>query len=515
MNETGIATTHFRQRVGKRFVSNSGPLLLLVVLGGTGCHIAPKYVRPDLPTAPPAAYKENQPGTPQAQSGGWKQANPQDAMVRGKWWEIFGDPELNSLEESLNIDNQNIKQSFENYMAARAAVHGTRSSLFPTVSAGPSYNATVTSGGASNSTVGSTNIIGGKGYSATYQIPFSVSWEPDLFGKIRSQIRESANAAQVSAANLANEQLSEQASLAQYYFELRGQDSLQQLYNDTIKSYTESLRLTRVLFKTGIDSEEDVAQAETNLREAEANAVSIGTTRAQYEHAIALLLGRPAGDFSLPASPLAVNVPSIPIGVPSQLLERRPDIAAAERTVAEANAQIGVGKAAYFPTISLSSSGGSQSSEIRHLLDYSSLFWSLGTTATETLLDFGARRANVQQYEAQYRAQAAAYRQTVLNAFKEVEDYLVASRQLAEQTERQQLAVAAAQHYESLATTRYKTGIDTYLNVLTAQNNVLSTQQTLTNLQTQQMTVAVQLVAALGGGWNASELPNEKQVAAK
>jgi NodT family efflux transporter outer membrane factor (OMF) lipoprotein len=489
--------------------------LLLFALAGTGCHIAPKYVQPSLPTAPPTAYKENQPGSALAQAGGWKQASPSDTAVRGKWWEIFGDPELNALEESLNVDNQNIKESFENYMAARATVRNARSSLFPTVSAAPSYSATATAGGSSNSTVGSTNIIGSKGFSATYELPFEVSWEPDLFGKVRNTVRMNANAAQVSAANLANERLSEQSSLAEYYFEIRGQDALQALYDDTIKSYTESLRLTNALFKTGIDSEEDVAQAETNLREAEANAVAVATTRAQYEHAIALLLGRAAGDFSMPVKPLVTAVPTIPAGVPSQLLERRPDIAAAERTVAEDNARIGVGKAAYYPSISLSSSGGSQASEVMHLLDYSSLFWSLGASATQTLFDFGARKATVQEYEAEYRADAAAYRQTVLNAFKEVEDYLVSSRQLAEQIQRQQLAVAAAQRYETLATKRYKTGIDTYLNVLTAQNNVLSTQQTLTTLKTQQMTAAVQLVTALGGGWNASELPTEKQVAQK
>jgi NodT family efflux transporter outer membrane factor (OMF) lipoprotein len=488
---------------------------LLIALAASGCNLAPKYSRPNLPTAPPTTYKENQPGSPQAQAGGWKQADPRDAMVKGKWWEIFGDPELNALEESLNVDNQNIKQAFENYMAARAAVRSARSSLFPTISVAPSYNATATSGGSSNSTVGSTNIIGGNGFSATYELPLDVSWQPDLFGKVRNTIRVSANAAQVSAANLANEQLSEQASLAQYYFELRGQDSLQDLYNNTIKAYTESLRVTRTLFRTGIDSEQDVAQAETNLREAEANAVSVATTRAQYEHAIALLLGRAAGSFSMSVKPLTVAVPFIPTGVPSQLLERRPDVAAAERTVAEDNARIGIGKAAYYPSISLSSSGGSQTSEISKLVDYGSLFWSLGLSASETLFDFGARRATVQQYEAQYRADAVAYRQAVLNALKEVEDYLVASRQLAEQIQRQQLAVTAAQRYETLATKRYKTGIDTYLNVLTAQNNVLSTQQTLTSLKTQQMTSAVQLITALGGGWDLTELPGEKQVAQK
>jgi NodT family efflux transporter outer membrane factor (OMF) lipoprotein len=480
-----------------------------------GCRVGPKYVRADMPAAPPVTYKENQPGSPEAQTNGWKQANPQDAMLRGKWWEVFGDSELNTLEESLNINNQNIKQFFENYMAARAIVRNARASLFPTVSIGPSFTGGGSAASSSSSSSGGATSIGGSSFAAGYELPVNVSWEPDLFGQIRNTIREDANAAQVSAANLANEKLSEQASLAQYYFELRGQDSLQELYNNTIKSYRESLHLTQVLFRTGIDSQEDVAQAETNLRTAEANAVGIATTRAQYEHAIALLIGEAAGSFSMPVKPLQTSVPYVPTGIPSQLLERRPDIAAAERTMAEANALIGVGKAAYYPSISLSSAAGTQASDITKLLTYGATFWAVGGSASETVLDFGARRANMQRYEAQYNADVASYRQTVLNAFKEVEDSLVSSRQLAEQVQRQQLAVKAAQRYETLATTRYKTGIDTYLNVLTAQNTLLSSQQTLATLQISQMTSAVQLSAALGGGWDSAELPTEKQVARK
>jgi NodT family efflux transporter outer membrane factor (OMF) lipoprotein len=436
-------------------------------------------------------------------------------MIRGKWWEVFGDPELNTLEESLNINNQNIKQYFENYMAARAVVRGTRASMFPSLNVQPSYSGSGTAQGTSQSTTGSATSIGGSSYTTGLELPADVSWQPDLFGKLRNELREYENAAQVSAANLANEQLSEQSSLAQYYFELRGQDTLQQLYDNTIKAYTESLRLTKVLFRTGIDSEEDVAQAETNLREAEANAVAVGTTRAQYEHAIALLLGQAAGSFSVPVRPLDVQPPMIPAGIPSQLLERRPDIAAAERTVAEANAVIGVEKAAYYPTISLTFSGGTQTSDISKLLSYSSLFWSLGISASETVLDFGARHAAMQQYEAQYMADVAAYRQTVLNAFKEVEDYLVSDRRVAEQIDKQELAVKAAQRYEAIAFKRYKSGIDTYLNVLTAQNNVLTTQQTLATLKTSRMTASVQLITALGGGWDAGSLPREKELARK
>lgn len=507
-----------RLRHSGRFSSTHflSPLALAAVcLISSGCTVGPRYARPAMPTAPPAAYKENQPGSADSQAQGWKQANPQDAMIRGKWWETFGDAELNSLEEQLNINDQNIKQYFENYMAARAVARNARASLFPTASIAPSYSGGGAAGGSSQSSSGSATSVGGSSFVSGIELPVNVSWEPDLFGKVRNTLREEENAAQVSAANLANEQLSEQSSLAQYYFELRGQDALQELYDNTIKAYKESLRLTNVLFRTGIDSEEDVAQAETNLREAEANAVAVGTTRAQYEHAIALLLGQPASNFSIAPKILEAKPPVIPTGIPSQLLERRPDIAAAERTVAEANALVGVGKAAYYPTISLSFSGGTDNSDITKLLNYSSLFWSLGVSASETILDFGARQATVQQYEAQYRADVAAYRQTVLNAFKEVEDYLASDRRLAEQIQRQQLAVTAAQRYETIATKRYKTGIDTYLNVLTAQNNVLTTQQTLTSLKTSQMTAAVQLVAALGGGWDTSNMPSERQMAHK
>ena len=476
-----------------------------------GCTLGPKYKRPDLPAPPPITYKENTPGSAEAQASGWKRATPQDALLRGKWWEVFGDPELNSLEESLIINNQNIKQSFENYMAARAVVRGARATLFPTVAFSPG----ATAQGRGSGQGGLNSSITGSSSSRSYELPFGVSWEPDLFGSIRNTIREQANNAQVSSANLANVTLSEQSSLAQYYFQLRGQDALQELYNNTIAAYRESLRITQVLFKTGIDSDQDVAQAETALRTAEANAVAVGTARAQYEHAVALLVGKSASEFSLPVRPLQMAVPNVPTGVPSQLLERRPDISAAERTMAAGNALIGVGKSAYYPTVSLSASGGTETSAIADLLTKAGTFWSAGGTAAETLLDFGARRARVQQFQAQYNADVASYRETVLNAFREVEDYLVASRQLAEQVEREQTAVAAAQHYEALATTRYKLGIDTYLNVLVAQNSLLNAEQSLTNLKTSQMTSAVQLIAALGGGWDTSQIPGEREMARK
>jgi len=483
-----------------------GAMAFLSMISLAGCRVGPKYVRPSMPAPPPAAYKENTPGTEDAQHSGWKQANPSDAMLRGKWWEVFRDPQLNTLEERVSINNQNIKQYFENYMAARAVIRNARASLFPSISAGPSVSA---QGVGSSSTA----RLSTSSSSQSYELTGSVSWEPDLFGSIRNTVLADKNAAQASAAQLANETLSEQSSLAQYYFELRGEDALIALYADTIKQYKESLRLTQALYRTGIDSEQDVTQAETTLRTAEANAVSLTTTRAQYEHAIALLLGESASTFSLPVKSFQLQVTYIPTGVPSQLLERRPDIANAERTVAQYNALIGVQKAAYYPTVSLSGSGGTQSSDILNLANVSALFWSVGASATETLFDFGARRANVDRYEALYRANVATYRQTVLNAFKEVEDYLVSSRQLADQGSKNAQAVEASVRYLHLANTRYTTGIDSYLNVVSAETSLLSNRQSLIQTQVQQMTSAVQLISALGGGWDSNELPSEGTVA--
>ena len=504
--------------------SAAGAALTLSLSLLTGCRVGPKYVRANLPAAPPETYKENQVGSDEARANGWRQAHPEDALLRRKWWQVFDNDELNALEEQLNINDQNIKQYFENYMAARAVVRNAHASLYPSISFAPSLDvqgqgsqstATATTSTTGTSGTGATGTTLASTTSQSYSLPFSASWEPDLFGKVRNTIREDANAAQVSAANLANETLSEQASLAQYFFELRGQDALQELYNQTVESYRDTLRLTQTLYRTGIDSEQDIAQAETNLRTAEANASAVATTRGQYEHAIALLVGQSASDFSIPVRPLHARPPFIPVGVPSQLLERRPDIAAAERTMAEANALIGVGQAAYYPDISLTASAGTQSSNIGKLLNLSAGYWSLGASATETIFDAGARRATVQEYKAQYNADVAAYRQTVLTAFKEVEDYMISSRQLAEQEQRQQLAVTAAQRYQQIALTRYKTGVDTYLNVLTAQNNLFSSQETDVNLRTSRMTAAVQLIAALGGGWSATDLPSVNEVSRK
>jgi NodT family efflux transporter outer membrane factor (OMF) lipoprotein len=471
-----------------------------------GCVVGPRYVAPV--TKAPPAFKE---AAPQQSADGttWAPATPQDATLRGNWWELYQEPELNALEEKLNTSNQSIAQSFQNFMAARAQVKQARASYFPTVTVGPSYTRGRTSG-----TEGS-QIAGVNSNSNDFSLPFDVSWEPDVWGRIRNTVREYANAAQVSAADLANERLSQQANLAEYYFELRGQDALIDLYEKTVVAYQENLRLTQVRSRTGVDTEQSVAEAELSLKTAIASTTNLRIARAQYEHAIALLTGQAASSFSMPRRPLTTSVPVIPIGVPSQILQRRPDIAAAERSMAQANALIGVETAAYYPTFNIGGDLGLESSKIGSLFRWPSRFFSVGPSASETLFDGGLRRGLLNRYKAQYEANAAAYRQTVLTAFQQTEDYLAAERLLGQQRREQQEAIVAAQRYYDLSNIRYKTGVDTYLNVFTAETSLLSNQQTGINLYVQQMTSSVQLIEAVGGGWDTSQLPSEKAVATK
>jgi NodT family efflux transporter outer membrane factor (OMF) lipoprotein len=471
-----------------------------------GCVVGPRYVTPV--TQAPPAYKE---AVTQHSADGttWTPATPQDATLRGNWWELYREPELNALEEQLNTSNQNIVQSFQNFMAARAVVKQARAAYYPTVSVGPSY----TRGRTSSNETG--QVPGLNPNSNNFELPFDVSWEPDVWGRVRNSVKEYANAAQVSAADLANERLSEQANLAEYYFELRGQDALIGLYEQTVAAYQESLKLTHVRSKTGVDTEQSVAEADLSLKTAIAATTNLRIARAQYEHAIALLTGQAASSFSMPVRPLTTAVPAIPIGVPSQILERRPDIAAAERTMSEANALIGVETAAYYPTFTLGGSGGFESPKLTNLFTWPSRFFSVGPSASETLFDGGLRRGLINQYKAMYEADAAAYRETVLTAFQQTEDYLAAERYLGQQRGEQQDAIAAAQRYYDLSNVRYKTGVDTYLNVFTAETSLLGNQQTAINLYVQQLTSSVQLIEALGGGWDASQLPSEKAVARK
>ncbi|RRA49043.1 efflux transporter outer membrane subunit [Acidipila sp. EB88] len=477
-----------------------------LLLSLQACTVGPRYVAPT--TQAPPAFKET---APQQSSDGttWVPATPQDATLRGKWWELYHEPELNDLEERLNSANQNIAQAFQNFMAARAQVKQARAAYFPSVTAGPAYTRARTSGNETNQVLaGATNLN-----SNEFSLPFDVSWEPDVWGRIRNSVRESANAAQVSAADLANERLSEQASLAEFYFELRGQDALIELYRQTVHAYEENLRLTQVRSRTGVDTEQAVAEADLSLKTAIAAATNLRIARAQYEHAIALLTGQAASSFALPVRNLATSVPAVPIGVPSQLLQRRPDIAAAERTMSEANALIGVETAAYYPTFNLGGEVGLQSLRINDLFTWPSRFFSVGPTASDTLYDGGLRRGLLNQYKAQYEADAAAYRQTVLTAFQQTEDYLASEHILGQQRREQQDAVLAARRYYDLSAVRYKTGVDTYLNVFTAEASLLSNQQNAITLYVQQLTSSVQLIEALGGGWDSSQLPSEKAVA--
>jgi len=480
----------------------------------SGCVVGPKY-HPPAPQAPAAVYKESP--TQSQEAGLWTPAQPADAKLRGKWWEIFNDPDLNALEEQLNINNQNIKQYFENFMEARAIVREAHSEYFPTLSVAPSFTRSRTSGNLSATPVNTsgTGTAAKQLQSTVYSLPLEASWEPDLWGKVRNTVHQAQYAAQVSAADLESERLTEQASLAEYFFEIRGQDMLQKIYDDTVAADQKSYDLTRALYEAGIDDQISVVEAETALQSAQAGATNVGIARAQFEHAIAVLIGKAATSFSIPVKPMTVAPPPIPVGVPSELLERRPDVAAAERTMAEANAVIGIAYAAYYPNLTLSAEGGFESSAFHNWLSWPSRFWSVGASIPETIFDAGLRRATVQQYVATYNADLASYRQTVLTAFQQVEDGLAEVRILSKEIQQEQQAVDSAQTYLKLEQARYDTGVDPYLDVLIAQTTVLADQQTLNGLQVQQMTYAVALVEALGGGWDRSQLPSPKQVTQK
>ena len=469
-----------------------------------GCNVGPRYNRPNVQS--PATFKEVTPEDLKKMDG-WKVAEPKDTELHGKWWEIFGDPELNALEEQVSVSNQNVAAAFANFMAARAIVRQARSQYFPTVTVGPS----ILREHQPSTSVNSTASSSGRTF-ASFVLPFDATWTPDLWGRVRNTVKANVSNAQVSAADLENTKLTAQAELAVDYYELRGQDSLKELLDSTVVVFQQSLDLTKVLFETGIDSDEAVAQAETQLNTTRVQATNLGIARAQFEHAIALLVGQPASTFSIPVAPLKVSPPAIPFGVPSQLLERRPDIAAAERQMAQANAQIGVARAAYYPTVTLSASGGLESTSISQWFTWPSRFWSIGPTASQTLFDAGLRRATVEQFRAQYDASVANYRQDILVAFQQVEDNLAALRILSEEIQQQGDAVKSAQRVVTLATDRYRLGIDPYLNVIVAQASLLSNQQTDVSLRVQQITASVQLMEALGGGWDASGLPTPQQI---
>ena len=475
------------------------------------CNVGPKYRTPAVETPP--AYKELTPAQ-YKDTDGWKVAQPKDDALRGKWWEIFNDPQLNALEEKVNVSNQNIAAASASFFAARALVKEARSQLFPTATTAPGITAQRPSATVSTSKAAGSAVTPVGTY-AEYALPFDATWQPDLFGRIRNTIKSAAYGAEASAADLENTRLTVQADLAIDYFQLRGQDALKQLLDSTVVAYQQSLDFTKAQYETGVGTEEAVSEAETQLEATKAQDTALGIQRAQFEHAIAMLTGQPASSFSIPIEPLTSGPPAIPIGVPSQLLERRPDIAEEERLMAQANAQIGIARAAYYPTVMLSAAAGLESTSFTQWFTWPSRFFSVGPAVAETLFDAGLRRATMEQFRAQYDVTVANYRQTVLAAFQQVEDNLASLRILSGEIQHQDAAVKSAERTLAIAQDRYKLGIDPYLNVLTAQTTLLSNQQTSVNLRIQQMTASGGLIEALGGGWNASQLPSPAQLTGK
>ncbi len=470
----------------------------------TSCMVGPKYSRPLAPVPP--SFKEAPPESWKGTT--WKQAQPSDGALRGKWWGIYGDPTLDSLENQVDISNQNVLLAAAQFQEARAAVRIARSSLFPTVTTSPSYSASRSSATLYNFSAG--NLTSGTRNS--YDLPFDASYTVDLWGSIRRTVRGSEETAQASFAQLANARLIYQGDLAEDYYELRGTDGDVDLIQSTVKVYEDYLKLTQERFKSGVASGADVALAQTQLNTAKAELVDYGVARAQYEHAIAVLAGKPPAEVSIPSQAITVTPPPVPMGLPSQLLERRPDIAAAERHMAAANEQIGIAQAAYYPALILSASGGFETGSLAKWFTLPSGLWSVGPHFAETLLDFGARRGQVQEEQAAYDATVATYRQTVLTAFQQVEDNLAALRVLENEAQAEDLAVKAAQNSLNIETYQYKSGIVDYLSVITAQTTLFQDQASAVNILTRRMAASVLLVEYLGGGWNTSALPSAKSL---
>lgn len=490
-----------QHRFGKYIAAIAGVSTIALL---AGCKpVGPDYNKPGF-TAPPAYKETGAPSVmppPNPANGGWKPAAPSDGMLRGKWWEVYNDPQLNALEERIATNNQQLKQATENYLAVRDQIAVVRADLFPKLSLTPSVAHYKQSEHRPNSAANTHPeyndlILGGQG-----------SWEPDFWGRIRRNVEAARESAQATAADLANVDLLLHAELAADYFQLRGLDSQTQLLKQTVADLERQLDLTKQRLQGGVATDVDVAQAETQLETVRAQLVDLGVARAQFEHAIGRLAEYELPNFSIAFSPLELKLPQVPVGVPSQLLERRPDIASAERQTAAANARIGIAIAAYYPTITLGGAGGFESTHGGSWLQGPSAFWSLGAQAAELLIDAGQRRAQTDEVRHQYEAQAATYKNTIFQAFEEVEDNLSALRILNDESAVEQRAVAAAQRSYDLSNRRYKAGATGYLEVLTAETALLSNQRTLTDLQTRQFAASVQLIRALGGGWDASQLP--------
>ncbi len=478
-------------------------IVLAVIVPAMACAVGPNYRRPSAPVPP--AYKELPAPSSQAASQ-WKEAQPSDQAIRGKWWELYDDTLLSALEEQVNVSNQNVLAAESQFRAARDAMRIARSNLLPVVGAALSVTnsrapavTSVTSGTSTKSRT-------------TYDLSTDFSYQADVWGNLRRTVSASARTAQASFAQLENARLSSQTTLAQAYFELHGVDAEQQLLQKTVASYQDYLQLTKDRFNAGVASGVDVAQAETQLSSAQAQLIDLGVARAQFEHAIAVLTGKPPAEVTIPPRPITAKLPTIPVAVPSTLLERRPDIATAERFMAAANEQIGIAKAAYYPSVLIGASAGLTSTSAADWFSWPSRFWSVGPQIVETIFSGGRRRAQVDQARALYDADVANYRQTVLTAFQQVEDNLASLRLLADEAAATDQEVRAAQQSVEISTYQYKAGTVSYLQVITAQTAALQAEIAAISIRTRRMVASVLLLEALGGGWDASSLPTSKQL---
>ena len=474
---------------------------VLAVFGG--CTVGPDYVKPPS-VQTPAAYKEGTPAT-----GPWKIATPSDTVQLGQWWKVFGDRQLDALEEQVSVSNQNLKVAEANYQQARALAQQARAGFFPTVTAGA---AAVRLRQSANVPARTTATIGPNN---DFLLPLDVSWELDVWGRVRRLVEASKASAQASAADLANVRLSLQSELASDYFAVRGLDAEIQLLEQTLVAYRKALELTKNRYSGGIASQADMALAETQLTTTRAQAIELGIQRAQLEHAIALLTGKPASEFTLTVAPFTAAPPAIPVGVPSELLERRPDIATAERQVAAANAQIGVAIAAFYPTVTLHGLFGFESNTFSNWLSWPSRFWAFGASGTQTVFEGGLRTAVTDQAKAAHAATVASYRETVLSAFRDVEDNLAELRILAEESQAQDEAVTSSKRSVTLITNRYTGGAATYLDVVVVQTVALANERTSVQIAARRMAASVRLIKAVGGSWEVSDLPSGQDVLAR
>jgi NodT family efflux transporter outer membrane factor (OMF) lipoprotein len=459
----------------------------LILFGA--CAVGPDYIRPPVET--PTAYKEE---------AGWKVAEPREELPRGRWWEIYDDPQLNALEEEVEISNQSIAAAESNFRQAVALIQVAGAAYFPVVTGGAAWSRSKRSQDVGTTKAPASTL-------ADYIATFNAAWEPDLWGKVRRSVESSTASAQASAATVEGIRLSVQATLAQSYFLLRALDEEERILNDTVAAYQEILDVTKNRYAVGVASRAAVLQAETQLKTTAAEAIDLGVQRAQLEHAIAILVGKAPADFSIPPAPVPLEVPVIPVGVPSDLLERRPDVAGAEREMAAANAQIGVALAAYYPTVPLTAAGGFEASTAAAWFNWPSGLWALGAATTETVFEGGLRRAQTETARAAYDSTLATYRQTVLTAFQEVEDNLAALRILEQEAKVQDEAVKAARESVQVSTNQYNAGTISHLELMVVETAALDNERTATTILANRMSASTLLIKALGGGWKSADLP--------